>query len=155
MAQAIIHMDDQAIVNLVTIPEENISNEEEDEGKNAELSNQKNQCRVSHAEAMRMLDECLTCLRFQKEATVSNTSTLVRLRELAAEKRESSWRQSAIYKFFSLHSTMAVEISVSSQRGGTPSRANSCCAAMWHATSKKVRHHCDSISCHNTEREYT
>ena len=30
-----------------------------------------------------------------------------------------------------------MEISVSSERGGTPSRANSCCAAMWHATSKR------------------
>ena len=50
---------------------------------------------------MRMFDQCLTWLRFQPEATVSNTSTLVQLRELAAEKRESSRKQSKIDSFFS------------------------------------------------------
>ena len=35
-------------------------------------------------------------LRIQLEATVSNTSTLVGLREFAAEKRESSRKQSKI-----------------------------------------------------------
>ena len=49
---------------------------------------------------MRMFDDCLTWLRFQREATVANTSTLVQLRELAAEKRESSQRQSKIDSFF-------------------------------------------------------
>ena len=37
-----------------------------------------------------MCDRCLTWFRIQLEATVSNTSTLVRLREFAAEKRELS-----------------------------------------------------------------
>ena len=50
---------------------------------------------------MQMLDECLTCIRFQKETTISNISTLVRLCELAAEKQESSQRQSKIDNFFS------------------------------------------------------
>ena len=47
-----------------------------------------------------MFDDCLTWLRFQREATVANTSTLVQLRGLAAEKRESSQRQSRIDSFF-------------------------------------------------------
>ena len=92
------HMDEQGIVDLVTAPEEDIPNEEEDE--NAELASQKEHCPVSHAEAMQMHDECLTWLRFQPEATASNTSTLVRLWELAAEKRESSRKQSTIDSFF-------------------------------------------------------
>ena len=37
-----------------------------------------------------MFDQCLTWFRIQPEATVSNTSTLVQLREFAADKRESS-----------------------------------------------------------------
>lgn len=93
------HMDEQGIVDLVTAPAEDMR-DEEDADENAELSNRKEQCPVSHADAMRMFDDCLTWLRFQQEATVSNTSTLVRLRELAAEKRESLRRQSKIDSFF-------------------------------------------------------
>ena len=48
-----------------------------------------------------MFDHCLTWLRIQPEATVSNTSRLVRLREFAAEKRESSRKQSKIDSYFS------------------------------------------------------
>ena len=43
-----------------------------------------------------MFDHCLVWLRIQPEATVSNTSKLVLLREFAAEKRESSRKQSKI-----------------------------------------------------------
>ena len=43
-----------------------------------------------------MFDHCLTWLRIQPETIVSNTSTLVTLREFAAEKRESSRIQSKI-----------------------------------------------------------
>ena len=53
------------------------------------------------AEAMQMFDHCLTWLHIQPEATVSNTSTLVRLREFAAEKHESSRKQSKIDLYFS------------------------------------------------------
>ena len=42
-----------------------------------------------------------TWLGIQQEATVSNTSTLVRLCEFAAEKRESSGKQSKIDSYFS------------------------------------------------------
>ena len=47
-----------------------------------------------------MFDRCLTWLRIQLEATVSNTSTMVRFREFAAEKRESSRQQSKIDSYF-------------------------------------------------------
>ena len=47
-----------------------------------------------------MFDRCLTWLRIQLEATVSITSTLVRLREFAAEKRESFRKQSKIDSYF-------------------------------------------------------
>ena len=46
------NMDDHATVNLVAVPEENTHDEEEGAEENAELSYQKNQCRVSDAEAM-------------------------------------------------------------------------------------------------------
>ena len=48
-----------------------------------------------------MFDCCLTWFRIQLEATVSNTSTLVQLRKFAAEKRESSRKQSKINSYFS------------------------------------------------------
>ena len=48
-----------------------------------------------------MFDHCLTWLLTHPEATVSNTSTLVRLREFAAEKRESSGKQSKIDSYSS------------------------------------------------------
>ena len=75
------HIDNQGIVDLFMAPAEDIRDEEEDTDENAELSNQKEQCPVSHAEAMRMFDHCLTWLRFQREATVANTLALVELRE--------------------------------------------------------------------------
>ena len=46
-----------------------------------------------------MFDHHLTWLRIQPEATVTNTFTLVRLRELYAEKRESSPKQSKVDSF--------------------------------------------------------
>ena len=48
-----------------------------------------------------MFDYCPTWHRIQPEATVSNTSTLVQLREFAAEKRESFRKQSKIDSHFS------------------------------------------------------
>ena len=43
----------------------------------------------------------LIWLRHQPEATVGNTLTIVTLRELAAEKREATRKQSDIRSFFS------------------------------------------------------
>ena len=48
-----------------------------------------------------MFDHCPTWLRIQLEATVSNTSTLVRLREFAAEKRKFSRKRYKIDSYFS------------------------------------------------------
>ena len=94
------HFDKQGIVDLASTAEGNEYDKEEDADENTEHSTQKAPCPFSHAEAMQMFDHCLTWLRVQLEATISNTSTLVRLRELAAEKRESSGKQSKIDLFF-------------------------------------------------------
>ena len=67
-------------MNLVIALAEDIR-DEEDADENAKLSNQKEQCPVSQAEAMRMFDDCVTWLRFQRKATVANTCTLIQLRE--------------------------------------------------------------------------
>ena len=50
---------------------------------------------------MPTFDQCLTWLRIQPKATFSNTSTLVRFRKFAAEKRESSRKQPKINSYFS------------------------------------------------------
>ena len=88
-------------MDLVIAPAEDIR-DEEDADENAKLSNQKKQCPDSHAEAMRIFHDCLTWLRFQREATVTSTSTLVQLRELASKKRVSSQRQPKIDSFLDL-----------------------------------------------------
>ena len=84
------YLDEQRIVDLVSVAEGNECDEEENADKNTQHSTQKAQCSFSRAVAMQMFDPCLTWLRIPPEATVSNTSTLVRLREFAAEKRGSS-----------------------------------------------------------------
>ena len=88
------YLDEQGIVDLVSVAEGNECDEEENADENTQHSTQKAQCSSSRAEAMQIFDHCLMWLRIQPEATVSNTSTLVRLREFAAEKRESSRKQS-------------------------------------------------------------
>ena len=83
-------MNEHGIVDLVSAAEGNKCDEEENTDENTKHSRQKAQCPFSHAEAMQIFDHCLTGLPVQPEATVSNIFTLVRLRELAAKKRESS-----------------------------------------------------------------
>ena len=95
------YLDEQGIVDLVSVAEGNECDEEEDADENTQHSTQKKQCSFSREEAIQMFDHCLTWLRIQPETTVSNTSTLVRLREFAAEKRESSRKQSKIDFYFS------------------------------------------------------
>ena len=88
------YLDEQGIVDLVSVAGGNECDKEEgDADESTQHSTQKAQCSLSRAEAMQMFDHCLTWLRIQPEATVSNTSTLVRLCEFAAEKRESSRKQ--------------------------------------------------------------
>ena len=57
-------------------------------------------CPVSNSEALAAFEKCLVWLRHQEEATAVNTATLLHLRELAAEKRELSRKQSSIFSFF-------------------------------------------------------
>ena len=95
------YLDEQGILYLVSVVEGNECDEEENADENTQHSTQKAQYSFSRAEAMQMYDHCLTWLRIQLEATVLNTSTLVRLREFAAEKRESSRKQSKIDSYFS------------------------------------------------------
>lgn len=91
------HMDEQGIIDLVTADPAGDESDEEDATDVVVLHQQ---CPISNAEAARMFDRCLTWLRSQPEASMANTSTLVQLRELAAEKRESSRKQSTITSFF-------------------------------------------------------
>ena len=94
-------MEEQEIVYLVSVAEGNECDEEKDANENTQHSTQKAQCSFSRAEAMQMFDHCLTWLLIQLEVTASNTSTLVRLREFAAEKCESFRKQSKIDSYFS------------------------------------------------------
>ena len=94
-------MDEQGIVDLVFVAEGNECDVEEDADENTQHSTQKAQCSLSRAEAMQTFDQCLTWLHIQWEATVSNTSTLIRLLELFAKKPESSRKQSEIDSYFS------------------------------------------------------
>ena len=68
--------------------------------QNTQHSTQKAHCSFSRAEAMQMFDHCLTRLRIQPEATVSNTSTMVRLCKFAAEKLKFSRILSKIDSYF-------------------------------------------------------
>ena len=95
------YLDEQEIVDLVLVAEGNKCDEEEDADEDIQHSTQKAQCSFSPAEAMQMLDHCLTWLRIQPEATVSNTSTLVQFCEFAAEKRKFSRKQSKLDSYFS------------------------------------------------------
>ena len=95
------YLDEQGIVDLVLVAEGNKCDEEEDADENTQHSTQKAQCFFPRAKAMQMFDHCLTWLFIQVEATVSNISTLVRLRKFTAEKRKSSRKQFKIDSYFS------------------------------------------------------
>ena len=62
-------MDEQGIVDFVSVAEGNECDEEEDANENTQHSTQKAQCSFSRAETMQMFDHCLTWLRIQPEAT--------------------------------------------------------------------------------------
>ena len=57
-------------------------------------------CPVSHSKAAEMLEQCLTWLEHQQEASVYNTSVLRELHSLASEKRFRSMKQTSITNFF-------------------------------------------------------
>ena len=66
-------MEEQQINDLVSAAEEHVRDEKEDPNENKEQSIQIMQCPVSHSEAVRMLDQCLTWLHLKPEALVGNT----------------------------------------------------------------------------------
>lgn len=93
------HLSDQNIVEHVTNQDNPTDDISDEEGEiSMPVVNQK--CPVSHKNAMDAFDTCLTWLRFQEESSSVNTATLISLRELAAEKRESGRKQSTIHSFF-------------------------------------------------------
>ena len=88
------HMDEQGIVDLVL--------DKKEEEENDELDVTVPQAtRVSSAEALKGMDAYLSWYQTQPEATASSVSTLIHLREFAAEKRASSKKQPSIASFFS------------------------------------------------------
>ena len=91
------HMDEQGIVELISGDDEKDSNEEEDEIEDPQSS----KCPITHGEAMNSMDKYLTWYRCQPQATPANVSHLIRFREFAAERRESTIKQTSILSFFS------------------------------------------------------
>ena len=85
------HLDDNGIVDMMN--SEDPDDIDEEEISEDDISRP---CPISHKDAMAMFEKCLIRLRRQREATVGNTSTLVTLQELAAEKREATRKQSDI-----------------------------------------------------------
>ena len=91
------HMDEKGIVALVSWENElDVDNEEEED----EVS-QSSKCSISHAEAMSKMDDYLTWYRCQLQATPENVSQLIQFRDFAAERRESSIKQTSILSYFS------------------------------------------------------
>ena len=90
-------MDEQGIVELISGDDEKDSNEEEDEIEDPQSS----KCPITHGEAMNSMDKYLTWYRCQPQATPANVSHLIRFREFAAERRESTIKQTSILSFFS------------------------------------------------------
>lgn len=90
------HLNDQNIVEYVSVPEDGAAEIVSDE----EEMPVKEDCPVSHKAALEAFDKCLTWLRHQNESTRSSTALLLSLRELAAEKRADSAKQTSIRSFF-------------------------------------------------------
>ena len=86
-------MGEDGIIRLVT-------HEEQESEDDIEIVEKSAACPVLNAEAMQAFDAFVTWLRPQEEATDVNTSMLLHLRELAAEKRQSARKQSTILSFF-------------------------------------------------------
>ena len=89
------HTNEQDIVDLVLDKEKE---EEDEDGKEFEKTVQGT--KVSAADALKGMDSFLSWYQTQTEATASSISNLLHLRDLAAEKRESSRRQLTINSFF-------------------------------------------------------
>lgn len=90
------HMTEERIVKLVTHEDSETDADDDD----IEVVEKPVVCPVSNSEAMQAFDVCLTWLRHQEEATAVNTSTLLQLKELAAQKRGSTIKQASILSYF-------------------------------------------------------
>ena len=93
------HLDEHGIVDMVN----NYDNDNEVDSDNEDeidLVSEVHKCPVSNVDAMDMFDKCLTWLRWQPEASLSNTAILVQMREMAASKREAARVQPTIDSFF-------------------------------------------------------
>ena len=77
------------------------------------------QCPVSHSEAAKMLEKCLTWLEHQEEASVYSTSVLRELHSLASENRFNSMKQTSITAFFSFSIFEFVYINLLHESQGT------------------------------------
>ena len=91
------HMDEQGIVALIS-RENELDVDEEEEEDEVSLSSQ---CSISHSEAMSKMNDYLTWYRCQPQATPENVSQLIQFRDFAAERRESSVKQTSILSYFS------------------------------------------------------
>ena len=90
------HLNDEGIIEIVLGNDEGLVDDDGDQVEDSDHSI----CPISNAEAMEIWERGLTWLRFQTEATPSKVATVIQLRELAAEKRESRRKQTSILSFF-------------------------------------------------------
>ena len=56
-------------------------------------------CPITHAQAMKMFENCITWLQHQPEASAYSTSVLIQLKDMAAKKRLSSLKQTSITSY--------------------------------------------------------
>ena len=90
------HLDDDAIVDLVLSSDlEGTGQPDSDDDEPAHET----PCPISHKDATVMFDKCLTWLQYQPEASTYNTSVLISLKDIAAQKRFSSLKQKPITSF--------------------------------------------------------
>ena len=94
------HLDDDGLVNVVagSSNDEVDSDDESEDGDASEIS--ATEPVISHKDAMLKLDECLTWLRCQPEATSHNVSVLLSLKEIAANKRFAAMKQRTLTSYF-------------------------------------------------------
>ena len=56
-------------------------------------------CPITHAQAMKIFENCITWLQHQPEASAYSTSVLIQLKDMAAKKRLSSLKQTSITSY--------------------------------------------------------
>ena len=91
-----IHSDDE-IYKLVSTSS-NADVQESDESDDDDTAS--DTCKVSHSDAARVFEWCLSWLEQQPEANLHNTTTLRELHILASKKRMGSLKQTKMEDFF-------------------------------------------------------